>query len=300
MLQQPDLPSGVNRTRVEFVGADGNRLAGDLFQPASKGNGVVLLLHGGGQTKHAWRFTSNRLAANGWAAIALDQRGHGDSAWVADGDYSFEAYGRDLVELCRQIDERFGVAPVVIGASLGGIASLLVADASAGNPPYRALVLVDITPTTREGGTDHILAFMEADLADGFGSLEEAAEAISRYLPHRPKPRSLEGLRRNLRLHPDGRYRWHWDPLFIRSRRQPGGRPYHIEDKLSNGARSLSIPIMLVRGRESELVGEDEVKEFLRLAPHAKVRDVHGARHMVAGDVNDVFTDTVLDFLNAI
>lgn len=301
MLHQPDLPAGVKRTRTEFSGADGNKLAADLFEPAGDSAGVVLLLHGGGQTKHAWRFTSARLAASGWTAIAMDHRGHGESAWVADGDYRFDTFARDLGAVCEQIEERLGEKPVSIGASLGGIASLLLsAKFESGEQPLRAVVLVDVTPTTKAGGTDNILSFMEADLVDGFGTLEEAAEAISRYLPHRPKPKSLDGLKRNLRLDPDGRYRWHWDPMFIKSRYQWDGRPSQIREQLNEGARRMTMPVMLVRGRESELVGEEEVELFLQLSPHAVVRDVKGARHMVAGDVNDVFTETVLEFLATI
>ncbi len=52
-----------------------------------------------------------------------------------------------------------------------------------------------------------------------------------------------------------------------------------------------------MRGASSELVKEEHLREFLTLVPHARYVDVSGARHMVAGDENDGFSDAVLDFL---
>jgi pimeloyl-ACP methyl ester carboxylesterase len=55
--------------------------------------------------------------------------------------------------------------------------------------------------------------------------------------------------------------------------------------------------VLLVRGRDSELVGEAEAAAFMELVPHAEIADVSGARHMVAGDRNDVFGNAVAAFL---
>lgn len=297
MLQQSNLPPAVSRIRINLQGADGNLLSGDLFAPQEPSRGLVLLLHGGGQTRHAWRYTGTALAAEGWTTVALDQRGHGDSAWVEDGDYSFSAYARDLTAASEQLEADFGTAPLLVGASLGGIAGMLARKSNSRGSPLRGLVLVDITPVTREGGTDHIIEFMASNAGSGFDSLEDAADAIARYLPHRPRPKSLNGLKRNLRQGPDGRFRWHWDPRFIDARRLDG-RDAERDARLSEAARTLEIPVLLVRGLESELVGDDEVRAFLDLVPHGKAVDVAGARHMVAGDVNDVFTEKVSAFLS--
>ena len=58
---------------------------------------------------------------------------------------------------------------------------------------------------------------------EGFASVEEAADAVSQYLPDRPRPKDVSGLRRNLRPGPDGRLHWHWDPKFLDSRLQAHG-----------------------------------------------------------------------------
>jgi pimeloyl-ACP methyl ester carboxylesterase len=138
---------------------------------------------------------------------------------------------------------------------------------------------------------------MRAHLKEGFATIGQAAEAVAAYLPHRPKPRSQEGLKKNLRLYPDGRWRWHWDPRFLdRPQRFSAGRE-EIEAALVDAARRITIPALLVRGASSELVKEAHAREFLELVPHAEFVDVAGARHMVAGDRNDHFASVILDFL---
>jgi pimeloyl-ACP methyl ester carboxylesterase len=188
----------------------------------------------------------------------------------------------------------------VIGASLGGIASLLAegaAEAAGKGPVFSALVLVDITPRVDAAGVAKIQGFMRAHAKEGFATIGEAAQAVADYLPHRPRPRSHEGLKKNLRLSPDGRWRWHWDPRFIEGPRAVGAHRDKLEAALVVAARGLQIPALLVRGGASELVQEAHAREFLALVPHADYVDVSEARHMVAGDRNDQFSAAILDFL---
>lgn len=249
----------------------------------------VLLIHGGGQTRHSWGNTAAALASEGWYALAIDQRGHGDSEWAPDGDYGFEAFARDLLAVLPALGQR----PVLVGASLGGIASLLAEGETEGGV-CRALVMVDVVPSLDRGGVEQILAFMRNGL-DGFESVEEAADAIAEYLPHRPRPQDVSGLRKNLRLHDDGRYRWHWDPAFLTGERRPGAT--RNPERLRDAARNVKAPTLLVRGRRSEIVTAEGVKEFLDLVPHARFVDVAEAGHMVAGDRNDAFSEAVCGFL---
>jgi pimeloyl-ACP methyl ester carboxylesterase len=283
----------VTSLHESFRGAAGNRLAADVFGDAGR---PVLLLHGGGQTRHAWRRTAVEIARAGRMAYAVDQRGHGDSEWVADGAYRFKDFADDATAVAAELTRRHGEPPVAIGASLGGIASLL-ASGEATDPIFAALVLVDITPRVDLTGVAKVQGFMRAHAREGFGSVEEAAEAVAAYLPHRPRPRSTEGLKKNLRLHPDGRWRWHWDPRFLDGRRPVDGRRAETEERLIAAARGLKIPAMLVRGGSSELVQEEHAREFLALVPQARFADVSGARHMVAGDKNDQFSAAILEFL---
>jgi pimeloyl-ACP methyl ester carboxylesterase len=280
-----------------FKGAAGNRLVADVYGDAGQ---PVMLLHGGGQTRHAWRRTAEHLGRAGAVAYTLDQRGHGDSEWVAGGHYAFTDFAADAAAVAATLTARSGKRPIAIGASLGGIASLLAegeADKAGTGPVFASIVLVDVTPRVNREGVAKIQGFMRERAGEGFTTIAEAADAVAAYLPHRPRPRSQEGLKKNLRLHPDGRWRWHWDPALLRGERSFAIDHRILEHALTEAAKAITIPTLLVRGGSSELVQEAHVREFLDLVPHADYIDVAEARHMVSGDANDSFSDAVLDFV---
>jgi len=280
-----------------FKGAAGNRLVADVYGDAGQ---PVLLLHGGGQTRHAWRRTAEHLGQSGAIAYSLDQRGHGDSEWVSGGHYAFTDFAADAAAVAATLTARGGKRPIAIGASLGGIASLLAegeADKAGTGPVFASIVLVDITPRVDRAGVAKIQGFMRERAGEGFTTIAEAADAVAAYLPHRPRPRSQEGLKKNLRLHPDGRWRWHWDPALLTGERSFAIDHRILEQALIEAAKAITIPALLVRGGSSELVQEAHVREFLDLVPHADYIDVAEARHMVAGDANDSFSDAVLEFV---
>ncbi len=277
-------------------GADGLVLTIDRGGPID-GPGV-LLLHGGGQNRHAWKGTTAALAEAGHRVVAADARGHGDSEWSTDAAY-------DMTDMARDVDrllELFDRPPVVVGASMGGMAALMAQGAAGDRQRYRAVVLVDVTPRMEAAGVERIVRFMSAR-PDGFETLEEAADLIAAYNPHRERPTNVDGLTRVLRER-DGRWMWRWDPQFILSKATEmvdsdatEERMARMADQLHAAAGRLTVPTLLVRGMQSDLVSEQSVREFLDAVPHATYVDVSGTGHMVAGDDNDAFTTTVLDFL---
>ncbi|HQQ62657.1 MAG TPA: alpha/beta hydrolase [Pseudomonadales bacterium] len=279
--------------QIEFRTSRGNlRLVADAYgDPSSQ---PVLLAHGGGQTRHAWGKTAEQIADEGFYAVALDLRGHGESDWSDDADYSAFTYAQDVMDVARTFSQK----PIAVGASLGGISSLTAQDIS-GHDLLRALVLVDITPHMESEGLMRIRDFMLEHAANGFASLEDAADFVASYTPHRKRSSNHEGLRKNLRLGEDGRYRWHWDPRFLDRRPHTPGDTIRI-NFLEEAARALSIPTLLVRGRVSDLVSPESARAFLEMVPHAQYVDIQDAGHMVAGDQNDIFSNAVLDFLRQI
>jgi pimeloyl-ACP methyl ester carboxylesterase len=180
-----------------------------------------------------------------------------------------------------------------VGASLGGLASMLLA--ASPPPAVQAIVLVDVTTRPEMQGVEEVRAFM-GGAGDGFSSIEEAAAAVAAYLPHRPAPKDLTGLSRNLRLR-NGRYHWHWDPAFFA---QMAGDPQHIGravTRMKRAATTLKVPTLLIRGGSSRVVTEAGAREFLNRVPHAEYADIAGAHHMVSGDANDAFNNAVFSFL---
>jgi pimeloyl-ACP methyl ester carboxylesterase len=272
---------------VRLRGAAGIELAADVEGPWH--GPVVVLLHGGGQTRHAWKGTGGILADEGFFAVTVDLRGHGESDWAPDGDYRLDAYAADVAAVVREL----GRPAALVGASLGGLSSLL----AIGEHPdlaCTALVLVDVTPQMRPDGRERIGEFMRSN-PDGFASVVEAADAVARFLPHRPRPADVSGLTKNLRQGDDGRWYWHWDPRFLDS--GLGQTVEDATDRLERAAGNTSVPVLLVRGTESEIVSEADAAAFRSVAPDAEHVEVPRARHMVAGDRNDVFSRAVVEFL---
>ncbi|WP_445182430.1 alpha/beta fold hydrolase [Pseudonocardia sp. Cha107L01] len=273
-------------TRVEFEHGP-LTLVGDLWQ-AEQPRGTVVLLHGGGQTRHSWYRTGQRLGAAGWTVLSMDARGHGESGWAPDKEYGIDALVSDLRFIVATLDR----PPVLVGASMGGSTALV----GQGENPGLAdgLVLVDIVPRIEPAGVAKITAFMNSR-PDGFESLAEVAEVVRAYNPHRKRPPTQEGLRKNVRQRADGRWYWHWDPAFLLR----GDEPARDEraERMVAAAREITVPTLLVRGKQSDIVSDEGVAELLSLIPHARLADVSDAGHMVAGDDNDVFTANLIDFL---
>lgn len=264
---------------VELTGADDITLVADEWNGNDNpvDHPTVLMLHGGGQNRFSWKKTGQVLADRGFHVIAVDTRGHGDSDRSPDDVLHIVAALRRPVTL--------------IGASMGGLTGILVASA-AGPETVTKLVLVDVVPRFEKSGSARIRDFM-FNHVHGFDSLEDAAAAVAEYLPHRTRPRSTDGLKKNLRLR-DGRWYWHWDPAFLT---KPGDDPFTRTDKLEDAATGLRIPILLIRGKLSDIVSTDGVNDFLAKVPRAEFVELSGAGHTAAGDDNDAFSEVVVEFI---
>lgn len=267
-------------------GAHGLRLAADAFGDPDAP--LVLLLHGGGQTRHSWGGTARSLAERGYRAITIDARGHGESDRDADRRYQLPHFAEDLEAIVARMPRR----PAVVGASLGGSTALLAHGET--GLDLGAIVLVDIGPRIQRSGVERIFAFMK-QRPEGYASLDEVADAVAEYQPHRERPKDISGLAKNLRRGEDGRYRWHWDPAFLAEMSVPRAE---LGPRLEEASRALRCPVLLVRGKLSDLLTEEQARDFLALCPHAEYVDVADAAHMVAGDVNDRFTGAVVEFLD--
>ena len=279
---------------IECTGADGISLTAEICGASDAM--PVLLAHGGGQTRRAWKRVTGDLAEAGFRTIAVDLRGHGDSAWSADGAYETRDFAADLVAIASAMER----SPALVGASLGGMAGML-AEGELAPGSFASVTLVDIAPRMEESGVKRIVGFMEEHIETGFASAEEASQIIAQYMPHRRKRGASDGLRHYLRQKNDGRFYWHWDPAFIPGSRTVGKnsseRHRNQFEALSKAAGNLTPPVHLIRGGSSDLISEEAVSHFLELAPHAEFTDIAGATHMVVGDANDSFSAAIRDFL---
>ena len=266
---------------LTLVADEWNRGAGDPDRP------TILMLHGGGQNRFSWKNTGQILADRGLHVIALDARGHGDSDRAPNAEYNVEAFARDAAGVIGQI----GRAVVLIGASMGGLTGIITANSEGPNSVVK-LVLVDVVPRFESEGTHRIRDFMSRHV-NGFESLDHAADAIADYLPHRKRPRNVDGLKKNLR-HRNGRWHWHWDPAFVTS---VGNDPFVDVDRMEQAAINLQIPILLIRGKLSDVVSPEGVEDFLAKVPNADFVELSDAGHTAAGDDNDAFSEAVVAFV---
>lgn len=282
-MAQTDSTSFTVQTRgLSLVG---DRWAAGGADPTSP----LVLLHGGGQTRHSWDRSAGDLAAQGHDVYTLDARGHGDSSWAPGGDYEIDSLADDLLAVVDALELS---SPVLVGASLGGITSLCVTGENPG--VASALVLVDVVVDVEPEGIGRIKKFM-TDHTGGFDSLDDVADAIAAYNPERNRTLNLDGLRKNVRQREDGRWYWHWDPAFIASGEE--ARRHTDPERLGSAARKVTVPTLIVRGGKSDVVSEAGVESMLKLVPHAEVADVSAAGHMVAGDDNQVFASAIEEFL---
>lgn len=283
----------MEQARLRFTGAEDNAIAADSFGDPSAP--LVILMHGGGQTRHSWRRTAEALARRGYRAVTFDHRGHGESDWVASRNYELPCFAADLKTVVDQLLPP--APPVLVGASLGGLAAMIAVGGGV-LPDVAGIVLADVVHRANPGGGAQLRGFMNEN-PDGFATVEEAAEAIDLHMPQRGGRRNLDGLRRNLRQRPDGRWVWHWDPAFMPPSAGNGQRFGDGAAQLIEAVRNIQVPLLLARGEKSEIVTPELAAEFRALLPTAEYVELEGVGHMVAGDDNAPFTRVLVDFLAA-
>lgn len=269
-------------------------LRGDSWDPPGEPILEILMLHGGAQTRHSWDRAAANLVASGYRVVTIDARGHGDSDWSEDGEYSVYSMRDDYHEIIAQLFP--GTKPVVVGASMGGLTAKL--SLGEHHDTASALVLVDVTPRLEADGIQRIGDFLRS-APNGFDSLDEVADLVAAYQPHRTRPKNTDGLKKNLRQREDGRWYWHWDPRFARNTANREGAKQGTEI-FSKMAKNIEVPVLLIKGQHSDIVSEQGVEELKQLIPHAYTHEVSGAGHMVAGDDNAVFLDQLEWFLTEI
>ncbi|CAM5237284.1 alpha/beta fold hydrolase [Rhodanobacter lindaniclasticus] len=266
-------------------------LAAETWNPQAAPS--LLFAHGFGQTRGAWNAAATALAQAGCRCVTFDARGHGESDRVDSATgYHMDQFADDLLHLAAAQPQ----PPILVGASMGGLLGIVLAG-EVRPAPFRALVLVDITPRWETAGVERILAFMQAH-PDGFANYTEAAEQIANYLPQRRERKSAEQLRPLLREGVDGRLRWHWDPALLAGDLVRESERY--QPRLLAAAAKIDVPVLLLSGGRSDVVSRGTVDEFLQLVPQARHVELAQATHMVAGDANDAFAREVIHYVQSL
>ena len=229
----------------------------------------VIMIHGLSGNAHAFDNLAPHFVPR-YHVISVDVRGRGDSDWVADGNYSNDAYVADLEGLRQALGfERFSL----VGTSMGGRISLTYA----GTYPERVerTVLNDIGPeidprggkrianTTRDAVTtfetmDEVIAWHREQRV-GFSALSDARQQVT--AGHAVK------------AGPDGGYTWKMDPAVRTDPRRP-------DPEVSwNLTRRIPGPVLLVRGGDSDLLSPEIAQRMMAEMQDCRMVEVPGVGH---------------------
>ena len=250
-------------------------------------NPALILLHGGHQQAHSWDLVSLNLAQH-YHVFALDQRGHGDSEWARDVDYSGTAQAADAAAFITAL----GLAgkPVVIGHSMGGRNAMLLARSAP--DLLRALVVVDIGPEISDAGRNAIAGFVRAN--EEFNDLEHFIENVRKYDPYRKREHIERTVKYNMLVRSDGKYISKCDG----TARRLGIRPSLPQDTLTlDDAATLNLPVLVVRGADSNILAPDAAERVRDALPQGQLVTVPKSGHGVPSQNTLGFLAAVRGFL---
>jgi pimeloyl-ACP methyl ester carboxylesterase len=240
----------------------------------NKDRPTIVFLHGGALTAHTWDLVCLALRDD-FHCVALDQRGHGDSDWAADGDYSIGAALSDSKGFVDHLGlDKF----ILVGMSLGAINSLAFAAAH----PERLshLVIIDAGPEMRRPGSSRIRDFVTQ--VQETVTVEAIIEKALEFNPRRDPKILRRSLMHNLRQQPDGTWRWKYDTQRFKALDQEVHRAERA--KLADGLARIACPALVVRGGESDVFHEEDGIRLAQRLPKGKFVTVPKAGHTVQGD----------------
>lgn len=249
----------------------------------------MLLLHGFAQQCHSWDFVSLAFSDR-FHVTALDLRGHGDSDWAPDGDYSPETQQNDIQGVVQEVGlQDF----VLMGLSMGGRNSFTYAS----NHPdqIRAVVIVDAGPENQRAGTENIRQFVQQD--DELDSIDAFVDRVMAYNPRRDPVQLRGSLMHNLKQLPNGRWTWKYDKNLRGSNRRIGQDPVTTQ-RLWGYLEKLTCPTLVVKGELSDIMASDTASEMQQRIPNGQLATVPHAGHLVMGDNPAGFEAAVTEFLS--
>lgn len=261
----------------------------DWGRPAG-GAPAIVFLHGGALNAHTWDVVCLGLRDR-FHCLALDLRGHGDSDWSPEIDYSATALAGDLDEFI----DRLGLTCVVlVGHSLGGIAAMEFA--SRQHLRVAGLVLVDVGPEMRPEGTRRILEF----LAEGaeLPSPEHFVQRALRFNRRRHPDLLRASILHNLKQLPNGAWTWKYD------RRHFGAVDPSESDRatraLAGRLPHISCPVLVMRGERSDVFSSEDAAWVIQRVADGRSTTVPDAGHTIQGDNPQAFVAVLLTFLTEV
>ncbi len=250
----------------------------------------IVLLHGGHQSAHSWDLVSLHLAQN-YRVLALDQRGHGDSEWARDVTYSNHEMSLDAEAFIAAMHLE---QPILVGHSMGGRNAMLLI--RRGQAPLRAAVIVDVGPELSDQGKTAIAGFVRGN--QEFDNLEHFVRNVRQYDPYRPQEHIERTVKYNMLERADGKYISKCDPT---PRRLGIARPDGPQENVTlQEAATFKLPVLLVRGANSNILAADAAERFAAALPRGHLVTVPDCGHNVHGQNTKGFIQALNLFLDTL
>jgi pimeloyl-ACP methyl ester carboxylesterase len=247
----------------------------------------VVLLHGGHQSAHSWDLVSLHLAQR-YRVLALDQRGHGDSEWARDVEYSNHTMSLDAEAFITMLGLQ---RPMLIGHSMGGRNAMLLAHRNAAL--LRGLVIVDVGPELSDKGRQAIAGFVREN--QEFENLEHFVESVRKYDPYRPREHIERTVKYNMLQRADGKFISKCD---YNPRRLGLTHGRSLQDNLTlSDVRGFDLPVLLIRGANSTILEADAAERFAAALPKGRLVTVPDCGHNVHGQNTKGFIAAIGPFL---
>jgi pimeloyl-ACP methyl ester carboxylesterase len=247
----------------------------------------IVVLHGGHQSAHSWDLVSLYLAQR-YRVLALDQRGHGDSEWPRDVEYSNNAMALDAEAFIGALGLQ---RPILMGHSMGGRNSLLLTRRDPSR--LRALVVVDVGPEVSDRGREVIAGFVQAN--QEFDDLEHFVANVRKYDPYRSREHIERTVKYNMLQRADGKYVSKCDATPRRLGLVRASGP--LENITLDDARAFDLPTLLVRGADSRILTADAAERFRDALPQGTLVTVPNCGHNVHGQNTKGFIEALEGFL---
>lgn len=254
-------------------------------------NPPIVLLHGGNQSAHSWDLVSLHLS-NAYHVYALDQRGHGDSEWSRDCNYSLETMAEDVESFIRNqsIEE-----PIIFGHSMGGLVTMTLTRSHPKLP--KAIVLVDVGPELNTQGTQMIRDFVQRNIA--FDDMEAFLDIVEKYDPFRSRDHLERTIKYNLMQGADGKYVTKVDSrLFTRD--DKSSKAKHLQTISLEDAKQFPCPTLVVRGEDSQVLTAMAAERFVATLPKGTLITVSNCGHNVHSQNTPGFIEGIGPFFASI
>jgi len=270
----------------KYLSVNGLRL--HYLDWGTEGKQAMLLLHGFTTLAHAWDFFAPAFC-HCYHVVALDQRGHGDSQWARDANYTTDDH---LVDIAGFVDALRLKNIALVGHSMGGRNAIVYA--ACFPEKVARLILIDSRPDNDPVASEALGQLLTA-IPDEISSVDELAPELARLYPYLSPQMCFHLAYHGLRQLGNGKFTPKYD---LRMRAQSARVSYGVSE-LWLFFKLIACPILIVRGAESQILSREAAWKMCQANSNASLVEIERASHMVPQENPAAFEEAVRKFLES-